>query len=125
MSKLSRHWYVAEIDQTPGNVTAPPIRIHSIELSEWAYTQICSFNAFFNQSYRKSFHRNWTNSRLYMSMTTDEYQWRMSKFPWYNDIPVVTHTSIWDFYKAIGYEHKKNKYTDPTIKLRRTPRHGH
>lgn len=27
-------------------------------------------------------------------------------------LPIIRHASLWDFYKAIGYDHKRDRYSD-------------
>jgi hypothetical protein len=31
-------------------------------------------------------------------------------FDFFDEAPIVEHDSVWDFYKAVGYDYKKKKY---------------
>lgn len=77
-----------------------------VTLPDWgqkgAYTQRVSFNAFFHGMKE----RNRTKTRLYVERdvlfsTLDE-----------KGVPQREIDSMWDFYKYIGYDWKKNKYVN-------------
>lgn len=65
------------------------------------YRQVSSFNWYFNGSKK----RNHNKHLIYYAQDESE-----KFFPPIKSVPMFIHENIWEFYKAIGYDHKKNKY---------------
>lgn len=72
------------------------------------YRSTVSAGAFFNYSPKRMGSRYQGGSR-YLSFlkSMDQY----SSYVDLSVIPTSFHASIWDFYKAIGYDYKKKKFT--------------
>ena len=102
------HFVATEIDLTDG---CRHVCYHEFEASD--YRSLVSYGAFFtsvkNRCYSKTrlYHGKrkleWEQDRAMMAanpITADLYI----------DVPVVNHESLWEFYKAIGYDYKKKKH---------------
>lgn len=63
------------------------------------YRQTVSYNAFRTKK------RQYKGSILYYAQDEED-----KFFPPIKSVPMFIHENIWEFYKAIGYDHKKNKY---------------
>lgn len=101
---------VSEIDL----VNRKFVRYHFFDLpsiAENGHRTIASYNAFFNGTR----HRNQTKTRLYYGRHFDDIE--KDRFnlrdaiPSLSAIPIEKHADLWAFYKAIGYDYKKNKHT--------------
>lgn len=81
------------------------------------YRQTVSFNAF-KERELEQFHKKWTKKlptgRHFYWQSKEEYESElciMSALALRVDgLPVYHHKSVWDFYKAIGYDYKKKRF---------------
>lgn len=108
---MPRKYIVKEIDHK----TSEHRHLHFLNLptptEPGFYRQITSLNAFAWGRHR----RNWSDTTLYYVLREEEFNIDLiSMRKWIPDyenaLPRSEYDSIWAFYEAIGYDHKKNKY---------------
>jgi hypothetical protein len=77
---------------------------------EGFYRQVGSFNAFFKSAKRRNTHDGF----LYYPQDEEDYNFEFGLMRKLGANPkgktCITHPSIWEFYKAIGYDYKTKKY---------------
>lgn len=121
---MPRKFAVIEIDRA----TSHHLQIHTLWLplppEKDFYRQVTSFNAFFHSGrlQGRANGPNWSPEKLFSERDWDEYErdcerWIkcLAKDGILSDLddrklPQLEHQSIWDFYQAIGYEYKKQRW---------------
>lgn len=91
------------------------VRMHDYNEKGW-YRTITSLNAFCHGMKK----RCWSPLYLYHGRPWDDFkasddctrQFMVDNKIALTETPLVEHNSLWDFYKYIGYDHKKNKYKE-------------
>lgn len=98
----------------------PHIAVHRVRVPNVSgkgfYRAITSYNAFVFGENKRCYSPNF----LYYGQRWEDYVlFSDSTFDIFEDMnitqditPIIDHSSIWDFYKYIGYDHKKNKYKE-------------
>ena len=92
-------------------VPSEHLRYHII--THEGYRQVSSSNAFFHG--RTQHEKHWKRGIIWPShMEYEHHLYTRKRFGfsiWEDDVEVVEHASIWDFYTYIGYDYKKKKWT--------------
>lgn len=103
--KTKKYYLITEMDAK----TFEHLRYHffSNDIKNGWYRGAMTYNAFFNSGKD----RNKSKTRLFhadsfLSGLTPYVRERIAK----GEATVVEHETIWDFYKAIGYDYKSKKY---------------
>jgi hypothetical protein len=78
------------------------------------YRQVHSLNCFFFWPKKRGAlgycSRNRTKDFVFLCSHWDEVEHDKILWAYYKDCPRVTVNSMWEFYKAIGYDYKKQKW---------------
>lgn len=102
------------------------VRLHVLELPTMSdygefYRQTTSFTWFFHGRKR----RNWSKTRHFHVSWWDEFemQTKLNRKTMAEhcirglddtELPTTIHASLWDFYKAVGYDYKTKKWVEKT-----------
>lgn len=88
-------------------------------LEENFYRQTVSYNSFRSRENRKLFidkeckiPRHYYGKRLGICDIEDYNEWNLWRFNHFKalNLPYFEHDSLWELYKGIGYDYKKQKY---------------
>jgi hypothetical protein len=107
--------YATEIDRE--NKEHKHIRIHEIESPEYhekGWSRAVNSRTAFFHGFRKDEDASpcgWTTT-LYYGQTAEDFDLdgKSSMRSYRDELPRMRHTSLWDFYKYIGYDYKNRRY---------------
>lgn len=102
------------------------VHVHKVQLPKYGqkgwYVSIGSLSAFAHNGDQEKHKGCWSPDYLYVCKRSyefeDECQNLSSRWPDLDDrkLPVTEHASLWDFYKAVGYDYKRKKWLNTDAK---------
>lgn len=112
---MLKDYVISESDQSPEG-GGEHLRLHVIDSDKFNYREVVSFDAFFHGIKQRNFVKG---VKLFFARSRQEYDQSLASFnkimgehgqPPKPPLPEVHHANIWEFYKYIGYDYKKQKW---------------